>query len=86
MSLQPDGGPAFPDGARKYSDDYEPGMTLRDWFAGKALEAIVSNETRVRVIISETNDAAEAVDLAVALAAYGIADAMLAARERKEDA
>jgi uncharacterized protein YodC (DUF2158 family) len=33
MSKIDDGGPAFP------SDEYQTGMTLRDWFAGQALRA-----------------------------------------------
>ena len=29
---KPDGGPAFP--SPSYADDWIPGMSLRDWFAG----------------------------------------------------
>jgi hypothetical protein len=51
-----------------------PGMSLRDWFAAMALQGIKANpswdeNTRERI----------------ARAAYEQADAMLAARERKEE-
>lgn len=37
---KPDGGPAFPVTAEQYYSTYGPmgGMTLRDYFAGKALQ------------------------------------------------
>jgi hypothetical protein len=62
-----DGGPAFPD------DRFQTGMSLRDWFAGKAMQG-----SRARASIYATWG-----DLAKD--AYEIADAMLAARA-KEDA
>lgn len=43
-----DGGPAFP-GEQGHTPDgtwnqtWEPGMTLRDWFAGQALNGLISN-------------------------------------------
>ena len=58
-----DGGPAFPCGA-----DLQPGMTLRDWFAGQAL--------------SQMPDTAAAVGREVATLAYAIADAMIAERAK----
>ena len=64
-----DGGPAFP----RYGTDYcerQSGMTLRDWFAGKALAAIPHIGCGCDLRVEE-----------VALAAYQLADAMLKARE-----
>lgn len=48
------------------------GMTLRDYFAAKALQALI-HETHARIAISPAMVAEEA---------YGYADAMLDARER----
>jgi hypothetical protein len=77
------GGPAFPqpqghneDGApysaREVSGD--SGMTLRDWFAGMALQGILASGT-----VFPASNAGD-----ISLDAHKLADAMLAAR--KEDA
>ena len=74
-----DGGTAFPI-TRTVDDNgcihqYEaPGMSLRDWFAGMALQGITS----------ACNEAADAAALKTPIAedAYLLADAMLAERER----
>ena len=50
-----------------------PGMSLRDWFAGQALIAIVGHP----------NCASEATDAFLAKCAYDYADAMLAARSKE---
>jgi hypothetical protein len=55
------GGPAFPIGSNA-------GMSLRDWFAGQAMQGLCAN--------GNTN----AID--IARAAYIIADAMLSQREK----
>jgi len=62
------GGPAFP--YRAYSGIPEPGMTLRDYFAAKALLGICANQDNRAYKNPET----------FAVAAYTLADAMLAAR------
>jgi hypothetical protein len=77
MTNPNDGGPAFPRqderlgevGLREGSD----GMSLRDWFAGRALAGIISA------------DGAQYFDAYTphAVTAYKQADAMLAAREVK---
>lgn len=65
-----DGGRAFPSlGGPDYVK--EPGMSLRDWFAGQAISALVARH-RADVAWSE-----------LAPTAYRIADAMLAARSGK---
>jgi len=69
-----DGGPAFPlreeDGGGGYYQHV--GMSLRDWFAGKALEGIVQG----------INKSIRFYDIPkLATDCYGIADAMLAARK-----
>jgi hypothetical protein len=76
-----DGGPAFPFGENRYDGgnhylgkQYAPGMSLRDWFAGQALAHMVSGS---------------AVELPswqhVAAACYDAADAMLSARQHKDE-
>jgi hypothetical protein len=62
MSIN-DGGPAFP---TRYHEDMH-GMTLRDWFAGQALQGLLAS--------TKTSDG-----LAIAKDAYILADAMLRAR------
>ena len=65
MTQPNDGGPAFP------SDRFgEPGLTLRDWFAGQVLQGLVSDGKRYED--SSVED--------VAVHCYEMADAMLKAR------
>ena len=73
-----DGGLAFPipDDRDEYGNGIREGsrgMTLRDWFAGKALSAFRD----------EINDSFKPAST-IARAAYEIADAMIAARNPKE--
>lgn len=79
MSARDDGGPAFPtlwqDELRhpvsgdvvQHARSVDPGMTLRDWFAGQALAGLVANKHYAGVA-------------AAALEAYKIADRMLLER------
>lgn len=74
MNEQHDGGPAFP--TATLAQKTEGGMTLRDYFAAKAMQGYVSDE--------EWRDD---IDFdGTARAAYAMADAMLAARNAKEGA
>lgn len=74
-----DGGPAFPlldwthDGQSQVAQYSTGGMTLRDYFAAKAMQAIVWGWTE-----GEAKHAAN-----MANESYAFADAMLAARESK---
>ena len=79
-----DGGAAFP---VMYVSE---GMTLRDYFAGQALAAICSG---IEVEVDELDANGKYADHnmkmlhdCAGIRAYGYADAMLAARELKEDA
>lgn len=63
-----DGGPAFPQ-ENKYLEDPVQGMSLRDWYAGMALQGRIS---------SKLYPVYDAPDLAYAC--YAFADAMLKAR------
>jgi hypothetical protein len=78
-----DGGPAFPtldgrDGAGGPEYFSHEGMTLRDWFAGQALAAIVSKSPYGTV--KHTGTPCETKNQA-ARGAYMYADAMLAVRK-----
>lgn len=79
MSDRNDGGPAFPI-LKPQNPNFEycdPGMTLRDWFAGQALAGILANPN----IHKEANAlGVPCVNIAVP-AAYVAADAMLEARK-----
>ena len=63
------GGPAYP--TTNYSAVYSEGMTLRDYFAAKMMQAFITRETR----FSENL-------LMYAGAAYEMADAMLETRKK----
>ena len=64
-----DGGPAFAAAAGTATEmDLQPGMTLRDWFAGQALTAATMYQTMTPEDLAHD--------------AYRIADAMLAEREK----
>lgn len=70
------GGPAFPGGRRfELGDGWqsEEGMTLRDYFAAKAMQGILSNPGQLDNV---NEDAAKWVTRD----AYKVADAMLKAR------
>lgn len=63
-----DGGPAFPRSAND-CDNGAPGMSLRDWFAGMAMQGSLSG--RECALDAQM----------VGMASYAFADAMLKARE-----
>jgi hypothetical protein len=62
MSKKPDGGPAYPTAARG-------GMSLRDWFAGMALQGMLANGIGGSREFYSAN-------------AYSLADIMLAERDK----
>lgn len=70
-----DGGPAFP-------QPYSPigttgGMSLRDWFAGRAMDAALHGAS------APSEDALGPLFNEIARLAYKMADAMLAEREKE---
>jgi hypothetical protein len=84
MDCKKDGGPAFPRSGFELSiqdngtNDCQPqdGMSLRDWFSGMALQAVLRN-------IALTQPHQEEQDRAIkrmAALCYQYADAMIAAR------
>lgn len=70
MSNTNTGGPAFPTPRYERGDMYSLGMTLRDYFAAKAMQGMLSENGGGAV----RNDT-------LAYFAYEVADAMLKARE-----
>lgn len=82
MTKKNDGGPAFPRAAGQTERGFnrpQDGMSLRDWFAGQALDALIEDICRPSEY--ETADKAEHPRQTVARRAYAIADAMLEARK-----
>lgn len=71
MHMKNDGGPARPVVA--HHEVYSTGMSLRDWFAGQAMQGLIAN-ARLGV----------ATNAAIAADAYAMADAMLAQRAKAE--
>ncbi|MFC6461236.1 hypothetical protein ACFP76_11740 [Paracoccus aerius] len=71
-----DGGPAFPLVGQVGVEHFacEPGMALRDWFAGQALTAIIAKVPTKAFRTDAT------LYRRVGVAAFYYADAMLAAR------
>lgn len=71
------GGPAFPTAADNGHSANQDGMTLRDYFAAKAMHATM-------VTPADTENHAESSDWALSMAkmAYRVADAMLRARQQ----
>lgn len=83
MSNTNTGGPAFPAGLIDPSTPQDavhpvyPGMTLRDYFAAKAMQALIRSAMNGTTF--GTNS--EATNLTYAHASYAVADAMLKARQ-----
>ena len=96
MSVK-DGGPAFPvleeysqfnDSIGRYEDHYAPvgGMTLRDYFAAKAMQALLSSASISQEVAHHVNTASDAFGTqpanTIARMAWSFADAMLAERSK----
>ncbi len=82
-ALPKDGGPAFAAmGVSPAGDVYhEHGMSMRDWFAGQALAAMIAKHP---LIVSDEGETAELslIRLGMARSAYAYADFMLEARSK----
>ena len=77
MSNTNTGGPAFPTPRYERGDMYSLGMTLRDYFAAKAMQGLIARESTGAFNFEACpND-----PWRVALWAYDVADQMLKARE-----
>ena len=67
---------AFPTPAHNLKND---GMTLRDYFAAKAMQGLIAHEERAKQLGSHNLGD---FDVRVAVCAYRYADSMLKAREQ----
>lgn len=74
MQEKYDGGTAFPASALG-GLSYTEGMTLRDYFAAKALQGFIAYATAKGIYVPPDDELANA--------SYQLADAMLQAREKK---
>ena len=77
MSNTNTGGPAFPAPTTKPLENYYPGISVRDYFAAKAMQTYMADEKLIDMYCYLEKD----VKKEVAVAAYMMADAMLKARE-----
>lgn len=69
--------------AFSFANDYEiqEGMTLRDYFAGKAMQAMISNQSEIERLKKHSPD----TNKAISLIAYTMADKMLKQRELNQE-
>jgi len=74
-----DGGPAFPTPMNLAS--YSSGMTLRDYFAAKAMQELIRNALALLHISGIDQKDVQVIIDQSASGAYEVADAMLKARE-----
>lgn len=75
MSTEKNGGQAFPI-SREQEGWHHPGMSLRDWFAGRAME-------RVLLLSQDADGGWDPV--AVAVGCYMLADAMIGQRSLPQE-
>ena len=77
------GGPAFPHKIEDaWEETYTAGMTMRDYFAAKAMQGFVAADKSEEIWRDWLRDSDSMVN-AYATLSYGMADAMLKAREVK---
>ena len=76
MSERDNGGNAFPSEGEGHGNPmyHSPGMTLRDWFAGMALQGILAQCAGARVDTNRLSD--------FAVAAYKLSDEMITERNK----
>ena len=77
MSERETGGSAFP-----HDGFCRDGMMLRDYFAAKALNGLLSNKLSMQNMIAKKIESPEEAAKEWAYSAYKIADAMLAERNK----
>lgn len=79
MSDKIENPPAFPRSGSVYDYGAQPGMTLRDYFAGQALAGLLAHP-----YCKSVGPGFNGVTVRVAIEAYAVADAMLAERAKSE--
>ena len=83
MSKTEDGGGAFPrtwteSWGGELANESERGMSLRDWFAGQALMGWLANRPNAAELPTDVS-----VPEVLARLSYGLADAMIAERQKE---
>ena len=80
MTEKNDGGPAFPSEGEGFGNPkyHAPGMSLRDYFAGQALSGMLTQAE------AKSIEFLPGLYKTCAKAAYDIADALLAQREKEQ--
>lgn len=68
---------AFPQRVQDEHDVLQPGMTLRDWFAGQAIQGLMLEER-----MWNSPDEGMSIGEHIAINAYDLADAMIKARSK----
>lgn len=83
MTQKPDGGPAFPSEGEGHGNPkyHSPGMSLRDYFAGQALMALIGNHAAQKRAALEALEMKNTIYDQVSWQAFQYADAMIAARD-----
>lgn len=85
------GGPAFPGGVnqtytdRAHEEPTQYGLTIRDYFAAYAMQAIVSNHDLLKIMDSMEIYKGHIIKDIIAKGSYSLADAMLAERNKEEN-
>lgn len=74
------GGPAFPTPRYERGDMYSLGLSIRDYFAAKAMQGMLADSAAINEATGERLAVPDDEEL-IASAAYSMADAMLKARE-----
>jgi hypothetical protein len=81
MSNTNTGGPAFPAPITKPLENYYPGISVREYFAAKAMQVIYSANCEWEPTGTPADEETLKLFDEVATDAYAMADAMLKARE-----
>ena len=76
-----DGGPAFPN---IWEDNPSQGMSLRDWWAGLAMQGMMSNHAMMEALGLVAQVQGKTMREVLTAKAFEAADAMLAKRRRTE--
>jgi hypothetical protein len=74
---------AFPNGL-VYGRELEGGMELRDYFAAKAMQAMITNPVLHSTTMETSHKAGLVEEAVLAHMSYVVADAMMIARENKD--
>lgn len=79
-----DGGPAYPNTIENQLGEHgRKGMSLRDYFAAKAMQGMLADRDTILIFTEECQKEMIGPEVGMATAAYGMADAMLAERNKR---